>query len=95
MRAGALAGRARTLVPEIVDAFRRNGLINFAASISFLIVLALVPFVLFLLALLGFLELDEVWRDDVAPEIQGSVSGAVFRLLDDTATRVLRQEQEW
>jgi membrane protein len=36
MRAGGLAGGARTLVPEIADAFRRNGLINFAASISFL-----------------------------------------------------------
>jgi membrane protein len=82
-------------MPEIMDAFRRNGLINFAASISFLLILALVPFVLFLLALLGFLELEEVWRDDVAPEIRGSLSDAAFRLLDDTATRVLREKQGW
>jgi membrane protein len=95
MRAGGLAGEARTLVPEILDAFRRNGLINFAASISFLLILALVPFVLFLLALLGFLQLGEVWRDDVAPEIRGSLSDAAFRLLDDTATRVLRERQGW
>jgi membrane protein len=95
MRAGGLAGEARTLMPEIMDAFRRNGLINFAASISFLLILALVPFVLFLLALLGFLELEEVWRDDVAPEIRGSLSDSAFRLLDDTATRVLREKQGW
>lgn len=95
MRVGGLAGEARTLVPEIVSAFRRNGLINFAASISFLLILALVPFVLFLLALLGFVQLDEVWRDDVAPEIRGSLSDAAFRLLDDTATRVLRERQGW
>lgn len=95
MRAGGLAGEARRLVPEIVDAFRRNGLINFAASISFLLILALVPFVLFLLALLGFLQLGEVWRDDVAPEIRGSLSDAAFRLLDDTATRVLREKRGW
>jgi membrane protein len=82
-------------VPEVVDAFRRNGLINFAAAISFLLVLALVPFVLFLLGLLGFLQLEEVWREDVAPEIRGSLSDAAFRLLDDTATRVLREKQGW
>jgi membrane protein len=95
MRAGGFAGKARTLLPEIANAFRRNGLINFAASISFLLVLALVPFVLFLLALLGFLQLDEVWRDDVAPEIRGSLSDASFRLLDDTATRVVTEQQGW
>jgi membrane protein len=90
-----LAGEARRLVPEILDAFRRNGLINFAASISYLLMLAMVPFVLFLLALLGFLQLDEVWREDVAPEVRGSLSDSAYRLLDDTATRVLREKQGW
>jgi membrane protein len=95
MRAGGLAGEARRLVPEIVDAFRRNGLINFAASISFLIVLSLVPLLLFLLALLGFLQLDEIWRDEVAPEVKASLSDAAYRLLDDTATRVVTEKQGW
>jgi membrane protein len=95
MRGAGLTIDARRLGPEVVDAFRHNGLINFAAAISFLLVLALVPFVLFLLAALGFLELDEVWREDVAPEIRGSLSDAAFRLLDDTATRVLRGKQGW
>src|ERR671915_985753 len=95
MRVGGLAGEARRLVPEMLDAFRRNGLINFAASISYLLMLALVPFVLFLLALLGFLRLDEVWREDVAPEVRGSLSDAAYRLLDDTARRVLTQQQFW
>jgi membrane protein len=95
MQGGGLTIDARRLAPEVVDAFRRNGLINFAASISFLIVLALVPFLLFLLALLGYLDLDEVWRDDVAPEIRGTLSEAAYRLLDDTATRVLTERQAW
>jgi membrane protein len=82
-------------VPDVLDAYRRNGLINFAASISFLLVLALVPFLLFLLALLGFLQLEEVWRDEVAPEVRGTLSDAAFRLLDDTATRVLTEKQVW
>ena len=86
---------ARRLAPAVVGAFRRHGLINFAAAIAFLIVLALVPFLLFLLALLGFLQLDEVWRDEVAPEIRDSVSLAAYRLLDDTATHVLTEKQGW
>src|SRR5919106_1008280 len=95
MRVGGLVGDGRRLVPEIVDAFRRNGLINFAASISFLIVLSLVPLLLFLLALLGFLQLDEIWRDEVAPEVRASLSDAAYRLLDDTATRVVTDKQGW
>jgi membrane protein len=86
---------ARQLAPAVLDAFRRHGLINFAAAIAFLIVLALVPFLLFVVALLGFLDLEEVWRDEVAPEIRGSVSQAAYRLLDDTVTRVLAQKQGW
>ena len=78
-----------------MDAFRRNGLINFAAAAAFLLMLSLVPFLLFLLALLGFLQLEEVWREDVAPEIRDSVSAAAFRVLDDTATRVLTEKQGW
>jgi membrane protein len=95
MAISGLAVDARRLAPEVADSFRRNGLINFAASISFLIVLAMVPFVLFLVALLGFLQLEEVWREDVAPEVRGSLSEAAYRLLDDTATRVLTERQGW
>jgi membrane protein len=95
MGVDGFAGAARRLVPEIAGAFRRNGLINFAASISFLIVLSLVPLLLFLLALLGFLQLDEIWRDEVAPQVRGSLSDAAYRLLDDTATRVVTEKQGW
>jgi membrane protein len=90
-----LAGEARRLAPEVLEAYRRNGLINFAAAISFLIVLALVPFLLFLISLLGFLQLEEVWREEVAPEVRGSLSDAAYRLLDNTATRVLTEKQGW
>ena len=95
MAAAGLAVDARRLAPEVLDAFRRNGLINFAAAISFLTVLALVPFLLFLLALLGFLQLEEVWRDEVAPEIRDEVSAAAYRVIDDTVTRVLTEKQVW
>src|SRR5918997_658441 len=92
---GGLPADPRGFVADVFEAYRRNGLINFAAAISFEIMLALVPFLLFLLALLGYLHLDEVWRDDVAPEIRGTISENAFRLLDSTATRVLNEKQVW
>jgi membrane protein len=95
MAAPSLADEARKLAPDAIEAFRRHGLTNFAAAIAFYVVLALVPFLLFLLALLGFLDLDEVWRDDVGPEVRDSLSQAAFNLLDDTATRVLTAKQGW
>jgi membrane protein len=62
---------------------------------AFRIVLALIPFLLFVLALLGFLDLQEVWHEDVAPEIQKNASDTAFKLVDDTVNQVLSQKQLW
>jgi membrane protein len=85
----------RELTMDVVRSFQRNGLQNFASAIAFRIVLALVPFLLFLLALLGFLELQEVWHSDVAPDIKKNASDAAFKLIDDTVNQVLSQKQLW
>jgi membrane protein len=95
MATASLTVDVRRIVGEIVDAFRRNGLINFAAAIAFLIVLSLAPFLLFVLALLGFLGLDAVWRDDVAPELRDAVSRPAYQLMNDAALGVLRQNPGW
>lgn len=83
------------LTKDVVRSFQRNGLANFASAMAFQAVLALVPFLLFLLALMGFLDLEEIWRTDVAPEVKDSVSGAVFRLLNETVNQVLSQKEGW
>ena len=41
---------------------------------AFQAILALVPFLLFLLALIGFLNLEEIWRTDAAPELKDTMS---------------------
>jgi membrane protein len=48
-----------------------------------------VPLLLFAFGLLGFLGLDEAWREDIAPDLRSSVSDPVFEVLDDTVTEVL------
>jgi membrane protein len=85
----------RGLTRDVVRSFQANGLPNFASAMAFRVVLALVPFLLFLLALLGFFDLEEVWRDEVAPDIRSNVSDAAFRLIDDTVDQVLSKKQLW
>src|SRR5215208_6618544 len=85
----------RALTRDVLRAFRENDLANFASAIAFRIVLALVPFLLFLLALLGFVDLEEVWRTDVAPELKKNASDVAFKLIDDTVRQVLSEKQLW
>jgi membrane protein len=67
-----------------------------ASAISFRIVLAALPFALFLVALLGFLDLDEVWRESLAPEVRDRTSEAAFAVVETTVTNVLeRKEGLW
>ena len=83
----------RALVRELVDAFDRNDLLLFASAMSFQVLTAVVPVLLFVLGLLGLLELTEVWRSDVRPSIAESVSPAAMKVIDDTVTRVLGSKQ--
>jgi uncharacterized BrkB/YihY/UPF0761 family membrane protein len=85
----------RALTLDVVRSFQRNGLVYFASGIAFRVLLALVPFLLFLLALMGFLDLEEIWRKDVAPEVKKAASESAFRLVDETVRQVLSQKQVW
>ena len=85
----------RELTTDVVRSFQRNGLANFASGIAFRVILALVPFLLFLFALMGYLHLEEIWRNDVAPELKKNVSETAYRLISDTIDQVLSQKQVW
>lgn len=84
---------ARKLVSEVVGGFDRNDLLTYASAISFQILTAIVPFLLFALGLIGFLELDAVWAKDLAPEVEPRVSREVFSVLDETVTQVLEERR--
>ena len=83
------------LTKDVVRSFQDNGLPNFASAMAFRVVLALVPLLLFLLALLGFLDLEEAWKSDVAPEIKKNASDVAYKLVDDTVNQVLSQKKVW
>jgi membrane protein len=83
----------RSLGRGLLDGFEQNDLLTYASAIAFQILTAIVPFLLFLLGLLGFLDLGGVWADDLAPDVEPRVSDATFELLDDTVRTVLEERQ--
>ena len=85
--------RPRELWHQVSRGFRRHELLLYASGISFRILFALPPLLLFSFGLLGFLNLDEIWRNDIAPDVRAAVSSDVFRVVNDTVHKVLTQRQ--
>ena len=85
--------RVRGGVPAFVDAFLEHDLLTYASAISFQIFSAIVPFLAFAFALMGFLSLEEIWLEDLGPELRPQVSKAAFAVVDDAALTVLRSKQ--
>jgi len=87
------APRARSWLREYVGAYEEHDLLTYASAISFQIITALVPALLFGFSLLGFLSLQDVWSDELAPDIRTSVSKPAFSVIDDAVTKALTQHQ--
>jgi membrane protein len=77
----------------VADGYRQHNLLIYASAIAFRLFLSVVPLLLFAFGLLGFLGLEEVWREDLADSIRSSVSDPVFEVIDDTVTHVLTSKQ--
>ena len=89
LRQGIGALGARETGVEVLHAFRRHDLLIAAGGIALRVFLALVVGTLFTLGLVGFLGFEEVWRQDIAPELKGNVSKPVFDVLNTAVTEVL------
>ena len=83
----------RALVREVIDGYARVDLLTYANAIAFQVLFALVPFVLFALGMAGFLGLEDLYDDDLRPELAKDTSANVFIVLDDTIRRVLSSGQ--
>jgi membrane protein len=83
----------KAVAKAMLAAFRENDLLTYAAAIANQTLYALVPLALAGLALLGFLNLEEVWQKDVAPEVQQRVSTDAFQVIEQTVDRILREGQ--
>ncbi len=77
------------VIRETEAGFRHNDLLTYASAIAFQMILALAPFLLLLIGLLGFFHLDSVWNTNLAPDVKPNVSPAAFSVIDDTVHKVL------
>ncbi len=83
----------RAQAHRLYEAFDEHGLLLVASAISFQLLTAVVPLLLMVLGLLGFLSLEEVWADDVQPRVAENTSDAALQVIDDTVRRVLTEQQ--
>jgi membrane protein len=83
------ATRAPELGRALLDGFKTHDLLTSSSAISFQILTAIVPFLLFVLAVAGLLHLNGVWRDHLEPEIQANVSPAVFAVISNAVNNAL------
>lgn len=72
----------------VLDGFKQNDLLTYASAISFQILTAVIPFLLFVLAVAGLLHLTSVWRDHLEPQIRANVSPAVFTVISNAVDNV-------
>lgn len=84
-----LPGSTASIARKLSDSFADHQLMIAAGGIAFRVFLGLVTGLLFVIGLLGFLGLEEVWRQDVLPELRGSVSEPVFKVVNTAVERVL------
>ena len=85
--------RTRELWRALLDGFKQHDLLTYSSAISFQIITAVVPFVMFVLALAGLLHLNSVWENHVAPEVRTHVSAAVFSVISSAVNKALSTRQ--
>jgi membrane protein len=81
--------RGHELVRALLDGFKQHDLLTYASAISFQILTAIIPFLLFVLGVAGLLHLTDVWRDHLEPQIRANVSSAVFAVIENAVNNVL------
>ena len=85
----------RTLLRQVVAGMEERDLLTAASAIAFQVLTALLPLALLVLSVMGFLQLDEVWTRDLAPQVEEQVSPHVFGVVDDVARHTLGSKQGW
>ena len=77
-------------VEPVRRAYAEHGLATHAAAIAFRVLVALVPLTMLGLALLGAFGLEDVWGDEIAPELEHRLQLQVFTGLDYIVDEILQ-----
>jgi membrane protein len=85
----------RKLVRQVIAGMEEQDLLTSASAIAFQVLTSLLPLALLVLSIIGFLQLDDVWTKDLAPQVKEQVSPSVFKVIDDVARHTLGGKQGW
>jgi membrane protein len=85
----------RALARKVIAGMEEQDLLTFASAIAFQVLTSLIPLALLVLSIMGFLQLDDVWSQDLAPQVKEQVSANVFGVIDDVAKHTLGSQQGW
>jgi membrane protein len=78
----------RKLVALWVGLFREHGLLTFASAIAFQALVALVALVLLIVAVLGRIGRQDVWTEQIGPQLKPKVLPQVYEGIDATFQKV-------
>lgn len=84
----------KTFVRELVDGFMRNEVLDLAAQVAFFAILALFPFAMFVLTLMGYIPLHGLDRQ-VIDGLEHLVPPDVGRLIVATLHEIIGQQRGW
>jgi len=91
---GELRGiQPRAVVRQLIACERDNDLLTYASAISFQVLFAVIPLLLLAFGILGTVDGQSVWRNDLAPSLADQVPRAVYTAVDQTVTAVLVRKQ--
>ncbi|MFO7655108.1 MAG: YihY/virulence factor BrkB family protein [Candidatus Krumholzibacteriia bacterium] len=80
---------------RLVTATSENDLLTYASAVCYQIIFALAPVMLAGLAVLGFLNLEEVWDSELAPRLRQAMTDEIFGLVDGGARSVLESRNSF
>ena len=85
--------RIKEIARTGVESFLRHDLPSYASAIAYQTLFALIPGVLAGIALLGFLDLEDVWQNELRPQARDVMQSDSFSVLDRTVAHVLGQQR--
>jgi membrane protein len=79
---GYVRRRPLRVVSEIWHGVHEHDLLTYGSAIAFQVLTGLIPLLMFALALLGFLHLQDAWHHDLAPQVRHNVSPELYALVN-------------
>jgi membrane protein len=85
----------RKVTRQVLAGMEEHDLLTYASAIAFQVMTAIIPVTLLTLSVMGFLHLDDLWTEHLAPQFREQVSKDVFRVADDVVGTTLGESKFW